>query len=394
MSIGSPSKLRILNDQTALAFILEEGILSRADLERLTGLSKPATAELLARLEVAGLVEKSGKRAGGPGPKAQLWRVRPEVGFAAGIDVTPRGLEVQICDLAGQERSRIQRAWGTDSAPAQVRQALDLACSEAGLERRQVLHVVIGLPGALNPRTGLLKYAPHLPLWEGIDVISMLHQELGIAVDIENDVNLMALAEMDGGVAAGVENFALVVIDDGVGAAVVVRRQLLRGFTGGAGEIDYVPVPDRASVSSGSDRFGAKLGDLLSPAGIGKLAAAHGLAATDPVEAVSFEAKNSEAGRAFLADFALRIATGLAAIVTVIDPELIMLGGKFGAAGGADLAALVKEKLSEVLTAPAASTTDIVPCPVVAGAALSGAVRAALVHAREKAFETGSIVMD
>lgn len=382
--------MRILNDQSALAFILDEGTLSRADLERLTGLSKPATAELLTRLEKAGLIEKSGKRAGGPGPKAQLWRVRPEAGFAAGIDVSPHGIEVQICDLAGTERIRISRGWTADAAPAQVRQVLDLACSRADLVRGQILHVVIGLPGALDPRTGLLKYAPHLPLWEGLDVIAMLREELGVAVGIENDVNLMALAEMESGAAAGVENFALVVIDDGVGAAIVVRGELIRGFTGGAGEIDYVPVPDRASAATGSGRFGQKLGDLLSPAAIGVLARAHGLEVSDPLEAL----QGGPVRKEFMADLAMRIATGLASIVTVIDPELIMLGGKFGAAGGPELAALVKEKLSEVLTAPAASTADVVSCPVTAGASLAGAVRAALAKAREKAFETGSVIID
>jgi predicted NBD/HSP70 family sugar kinase len=390
MAIGAPSKMRILNDQTALAFILEEGMLSRADLEQLTGLSKPATAELLTRLEAAGLIEKFGKRAGGPGPKAQLWRVRPEVGFAAGIDVTPYGLEVQICDLAGVERARVSRAWTAEGAPRQVRQVLDAACVEANLVREQLLHVVIGLPGALNPQTGLLKYAPHLPLWEGIDVVSMLADELGVAVDIENDVNLVALAEMETGAAAGVENYALVVIDDGVGAAIVVRGELIRGFTGGAGEIDYVPVPDRAEAQTGTGRFGSKLGDLLSPAGILELARAHGLSFDDPLDVMN----SGPEGQSFREDLATRIATGLASIVTVIDPELIMLGGKFGAAGGKELAALVKEKLAVVLTAPAASMADVVTYPVTAGAPLAGAVKAALVRAREKAFETGSVIGD
>lgn len=390
MAIGSPSKLRILNDQSALAFILDEGMLSRADLERLTGLSKPATAELLTRLETAGLIQKSGKRAGGPGPKAQLWCVRPEVGFAAGIDVSKRGIEVQICDLAGAERARASREWNAAAAPQQVREVLDLACAQAQLEREQILHVVIGLPGALNPMTGLLKYAPHLPLWEGLDVVARLREELGVTVDIENDVNLMALAEMEAGAAMGVENYALVVIDDGVGAAIVVRGELIRGFTGGAGEIDYVPVPDRATAAMGTGRFGAKLGDLLSPAAIAALAQAHGLAVNDPLEAMHAGTQGQE----FLADLAMRIATGLAAIVTVIDPERIMLGGKFGAAGGHELAALVKEKLSEVLTAPAASMADIVPYPATTGASLAGALRAALVRAREKAFETGSVIVN
>ncbi|MBQ1443454.1 MAG: ROK family transcriptional regulator [Renibacterium sp.] len=413
MSTG-PSKLRIINDRAALSHILRAGEISRAELEDLTGLSKPATADLLSRLESAGLVQKQGMRSGGPGPKAQLWGVRPEVGFAAGVNVTPANIDVQITDLSGNVVSQHQFA-ACASAGSGVRRAIQAACITAKISEQQILHTVIGLPGALDPRSGMLKFAPHMPAWSNYDLIAALDLELDMPVTVENDVNLMALAELDGGLAAAAENFALVWIDTGLGAAIVIRRELFRGFTGGAGEIDYLPVPDRAEAETGLDRRGGKFGNLLSPQAIAALARAHGLPGDDPVETLRTAARTGSASghAAFLNDLALRIATGLSAIVTVLDPELLLLGGAFGVAGGEPLAQLVRENLGEVMNAPHGSTAEVlalgVPSPtgpnrqakpvdgapvegIPAGNALAGASSLALKHAREKAFETGSVM--
>ena len=78
---GSPNVQRVLNDRAALDVFLEEPSISRAELETRIGLSKPATAELLNRLEDAGFVERVGRREGGPGPRAQLWGLRSTLGF-------------------------------------------------------------------------------------------------------------------------------------------------------------------------------------------------------------------------------------------------------------------------------------------------------------------------
>src|SRR5438067_13430058 len=98
---GSPNRLRVLNDQSALAFILDAGSVTRAELGALTGLSKPGVAELLTRLESAGLVEKAELRPGGPGPAKQTWRVRPEVGYAAAVDLTVDTIRGRLQALDG-----------------------------------------------------------------------------------------------------------------------------------------------------------------------------------------------------------------------------------------------------------------------------------------------------
>ncbi|WP_285725583.1 ROK family transcriptional regulator [Psychromicrobium xiongbiense] len=387
------SKLRVLNDRAALSHILRAGEVSRSELEELTGLSKPATAELLNRLESAGLVHKLGMRSGGPGPKAQLWGVRPEVGFAAGVNVTPGSIQVTITDLSGTVVASCERA-EDPSASAAVREALRTACELAAISADQILHAVIGLPGALDPRSGLLRFAPHMPAWSGYDLLAALETELGLPATVENDVNLMALAELDGGLAAEVENFALIWIDAGLGAAIVLRRELFRGLTGGAGEIDYLPVPDRAVAETGGDRRGEKFGNLLSPAAISALSQAYGLPPLEPSALVAQACREEDhpAFAGFLDDLAVRIATGLAAIVTVLDPELLLLGGSIGVAGGQRLADLVRSKFGEVTSSPPDSIARVSALSDSAGDVLAGATSLALKRAREKAFETGSIL--
>src|SRR5699024_10048857 len=146
----------------------------------------------------------------------------------------------------------------------------------AGLTTAQLAHIVVGSPGAVNPRTGHLGFAPHVPGWEGFDMPGELHRRLGAPVTVENDVNLAALEEMHTGAAQDVRDFVLLWLSRGIGAAVVVERRLLRGATGGAGEIDWMWVPDRAQRDTDRPETGSRFGKLLNSTSLTRLAAAHG----------------------------------------------------------------------------------------------------------------------
>ena len=86
---GSPRLLREINDRAAIETLLRGGAMTRAELEEVIGLSKPATAQLLARLEEDGMVVRTGLRGGGRGPRAQMWAVNGGVGYVAAVALTP-----------------------------------------------------------------------------------------------------------------------------------------------------------------------------------------------------------------------------------------------------------------------------------------------------------------
>ena len=113
----------------------------------------------------------------------------------------------------------------------------------AGLARADVRRLVIGTPGAFDPTTGRLRYASHLPGWHSPALLDDLAAALPMPVEYENDVNLAAVAEQRLGAARGHEDFVLLWNEGGLGAALVLGGRLHRGWTGGAGEVGFLPVP-------------------------------------------------------------------------------------------------------------------------------------------------------
>jgi predicted NBD/HSP70 family sugar kinase len=390
VSNGSPSALRILNDQAALNYLADTDVVSRLDLEVSTGLSKPAAGELLLRLETAGLVEKAGLRTGNRGPGAQLWRLRPDAGYAAAVNVTPTGMQLQISDLRGKALATLQSPLSDGEAADQVESLLTHAIRNAGIAAEDVRCLVVGVPGAVDPRTGVVKYAPHLPGWQGYDLGSRIQERTGVETEVENDVNLMAISEMSRR-ARDFNNYALVWIDEGAGAALVIDGQIFRGFSGGAGEIDYVRVSSQRDTSCTRDRFGAKWGDLLGSPAIHELAESCGLHGVETAEQLAEAIDFSAPAIAFLTEFGAEIAAGLTAIVTVLDPELIMLSGAYGSVGGERLADIVSAQLAELVPSSEDNRTRIRCLPLPADAALLGAAQVALARSREIVFQWGSV---
>ena len=105
-SPAGPQLIRAMNEQLLLGLIRDGGKVSRADLARLSRLSKPTVSLALSNLERAGLARASGVRTGAPGPAAVLYEVRPEAGFVLALDIGNQFLRGAICDLAGTVRAR------------------------------------------------------------------------------------------------------------------------------------------------------------------------------------------------------------------------------------------------------------------------------------------------
>ena len=385
---GTPSLLRAINDRAALELLLERGPLSRSQLGALTGLSKPTASQLLARLESAGLVVPVGTTAGRPGPGAQLYEINPDAAFVAGLDVNAARIRVAIADITGSVVAEYRldtpgrQATGTVE---RVCEAVDAAAHLAGLDRSTLRQVVIGTPGALDAGTGKLRYAPHLPGWHSPRLLEELTAGLGVPVAVENDVNLAAIAEQRVGGAKGVDDFVLLWVEDGVGAAIVMAGRLHRGHTGGAGEVGYMPLPGAPLIRNVRRENSGGFQELAGAPAVLALAREHGISARSAPEAVTAAVAAARNGDdAVLSALARRLATGLAAIVAVVDPELVLLSGDIPLSGGEDLRALVQEELTGLaVPRPQLALSSVEGSPVVVGA-----LQAALATARESVFTT------
>ncbi|MFH9823101.1 ROK family transcriptional regulator [Streptomyces bobili] len=393
---GTPRVLRAMNDRAALDLLLAHGPLSRTRIGKLTGLSKPTASQLLARLEAAGLVLATGTTEGRPGPNAQLYEVNPAAGHAAGLDVTPERVLAAVADITGRTVGTYEvPAPGRKSAGDVVRQvtgALDGAVKAAGLARDDVRRLVVATPGAFDPTTGRLRYASHLPGWHSPTLLDDLAAALPMPVEYENDVNLVAVAEQRLGAARGHEDFVLLWNEGGLGAALVLGGRLHRGWTGGAGEVGFLPVPGAPLVRQVTRANSGGYQELAGSQAVPKLARELGVTGipsgpyTESAAALVARAAAQEDGplRELLGTYATRLATGLASLVSVLDPELVVLSGASLTAGGEVLRALVQAELEEL----AASRPKLVVGEVTERPVLRGALESALAATRDEVFDT------
>ncbi|MFI6445146.1 ROK family protein [Kitasatospora sp. NPDC050543] len=384
---GTPSLLRAINDRAALELLLENGPLSRTQIGTLTGLSKPTASQLLARLEAAGLVLPVGTTAGGPGPNAQLYQVNPAAGYVAGLDVTTSEVRVAVADITGQflaEHRAPTKGWPAAATVGKVAGTVAETLTQAGLPAGALREVVIGVGGAPDPVTGKLRYASHLPGWHSPGLLRELSTALDAPVSIENDVNLAAVAEQSSGAAQGCEDFVLLWAGDGIGAAIVIAGRLHRGFTGGAGEVGYMPVPGVPVIQDVRRKNSGGFQRLTGAPAVRLLAREYGLTAPSAEEVIALALATPGAGDDFLTALAGRLAVGLAVIVAVVDPQLVVVSGGIPTAGGERLRALIEEELARISIArPEVRSSALPGSPV-----LHGALRRALAAAREAVFST------
>lgn len=406
---GTPSLLRAINDRAALMVLLERGPLTRPELGALTGLSKPTASQLLARLQEAGLVVLDGIREGLPGRTAELYRINASAAHVAALDVTPTRIAVAVADITGAVVSEYRlptpgRSGG--DIVEKVRAALDGACAGVklgdgdpgtetgtgtggGIDATALRRVVIGIGGAVDPSTGRLGYAAHIPGWHIPDVVGTLRDGVGVPVDVENDVNLVAQAEQARGAARGHQDYVLLWADEGIGSALVLGGRLHRGATGGAGEVGYMPAIGAPTARDVGRRADHGFQALAGGPAVLRIMRAHGLRGTTPAAAVRNAVLAAESGGRLAAaagealrELASRLAVGLAAITAVVDPEIVVLSGGVLIAGGDPLRELVERELHTLtIPRPPLRLSTVEGNPV-----LAGALDLALDTARDEIF--------
>ncbi|WP_224275854.1 ROK family transcriptional regulator, partial [Streptomyces sp. LS1784] len=287
---ATPSTARAINDRLALNLLLEQGPLTATELRDLTGLSRPTVADLLERLQRTGLVAVVGERGEQRrGPNARLYALVASRAHLAAFDVRSGGVSLVVADLAGRSLAvaevPVEGDGGPDTAGAIVATLLE-AARGAGVER---LHTVaVGAPGLVDPATGRLQSTGKLPGWHA-ELLAALRQLPGTEVILENEVNLAGRAEYRVGAARDRDTFVLLWLGHSVGAAVILDGRLRRGFSGGTGEICFLPVPGTVGLPSADSCEGGFHG-LVGSAAICALARVHGLPADPAGHAAAAEA--------------------------------------------------------------------------------------------------------
>ena len=311
------------------------GPLSRSDLVSETGLTRSAIRGLIGELAAAGLVtEAAPVPLGTPGRPSPVVQVDPDGAVVLAIDIEVDSLAVAVVGLGGHvlDEIRIERPRRHSSVDEVVTALVALATTirarrPAG---ERMIGVGVAVVGVVRRSDGLVSMAPNLG-WRDIPLGEHLHRTLGVGVPISiaNEADLGALAEHRRGAAVGHDDVLYISGEVGVGGGLIVDGRPLTGAAGYGGEIGHIPVnPAGATCRCGAvGCWETEIGEdvLLARAGHARGGG------RDEVDAVLHEAvAGSETARAALDQVGRGLGLGLAGLVNIFNPRLIVLGGRFG----------------------------------------------------------------
>jgi predicted NBD/HSP70 family sugar kinase len=331
--------VRVINERAVYEQIRRLGTASASQLVAATGLSKATIGLAFGSLERVGLISQVGHRVGQVGRAPRLYEIRPDAGRAMAIDVGASWIRLAVADLSGTITARADHRVRELAASALADQVGELAratAADAGVTLANITYTVLGFPGIYEPGADRIMAAPNLPGWEVPGSVAALRAKLGPRFCIDNDVNLATVAEQEHGAGAGAGNFVFVSVGTGIGMGIVIGGDLYRGSSGRAGEISYLPVGDGPGQLPAPDvRQHGILETVASADGVLSAAKRLGLTAQSTEQVFDAARSGDQAAIQVVHDEAGHLARALAAVIAVLDPGLIVIGG--GVGGNADL---------------------------------------------------------
>ncbi|WP_143528317.1 ROK family protein [Rubrobacter xylanophilus] len=355
----------------------EKGPLTRADLARLSGLSRSMVSTIVGELISEGLAvegdEASGRRhqVGRPGVLVSL---NPEAGVVVGVDVGHRRVLVAVANLSHEVLAEVGRDLPLDHGPSTT---LDLVAElvrevleEAGVRWGSVVGVGVGLPAPFEAGTGRIHPSSLAPSWGEVRPVEELRRRLRLPVYVENDANLAALAELVWGAGRGSRDAACVVVSDGIGAGLIVDGRLYRGAMGTAGEIGHTVMDEYGPICRCGNRGCL---EMLAgvPAVLELLRPSRGPDLTVG-RMLRLAAEGDAACRRAIEDAGRLIGIAVANLCNLFNPERVIINGELSGAGEVLLGPL-RASLGRCAL-PVAATAEVVPGQLGARATVLGGV--------------------
>jgi predicted NBD/HSP70 family sugar kinase len=331
---GNQATVRAINRASLLNLLRQHGTLSRQELVNLTGLSSAAVTGVVASLLRQGLVveARSGEPRGGRPPV--LLEIAHLDWHAAGIKVMEHRLEVVLTDLHTETLARSAIKLPEQSPPALARSAAQAVTSlleSTGRTADRLVGIGVAMAGVIDPDRGVCVYSPFLQ-WQDVPVRGLLEAAISRPVWVDNDVNALATAEMLFGRGQQARNFAVVTVGRGIGAGLVIDGKVYRGNRGGAGEFGHT-VTDPNGRECECGRRGCLEAYASEPALIAQgrerfpdLGTPGSEIAVEDLVAVA--QRGHEGVRSLLAEAGERVGIGLANLVNLFNPDLLVIGGE------------------------------------------------------------------
>jgi predicted NBD/HSP70 family sugar kinase len=337
--LGNRDLIRAMNRSIVLNVIKTYGPIARAEVARQTGLSPATVTGITAELIDEDLVFEKDMGDSSGGRRPILLAINPSGGYVIGIKLTETQAIGALTDLeATVIVKRTDNLHGRD--PEMIVKQLSLLVSEllqmAGLPKKKLLGVGVGLAGIVDSEQGMLRQSPFFG-WRDLPLGEMLQAQVRVPVYVDNDVNTLTLAEMWFGGGQGIDSFLIVTVGRGVGLGIVVNGQFYRGSRGGAGEFGHTVIDPKGPTCECGKRgcLEAYVGDpgllrmATEAANRGEI---HG-PITSMIDLLTKAQAGDAGARAVFAHAGDILGQGIANLLNIFNPQKIIISGEGTRAG-------------------------------------------------------------
>ena len=369
--------------------LTRQGITSRAEIARRTGLSASTVSGIIASLQREGLVTEQQEGVDGPGPRggrpASGIALNRNAGVAVGVDFGKRHLAVAVCDLShdvlAETWEEMDEDYPADLGLGRARELVREALANAGASVDTAVGIGIGLPGPVHASSGTLGSSTILPGWSGVRLTDV-QRRFELPVHIDNDANLGARAESIWGAGRDSDPFVYLKASTGIGSGLIAGGKVLDGVGGTAGELGHVSVQEEGDIC----RCGSRgcLETVASAAAITRMIERARDQTREHEEVVGRARDGDLACARALADAGRYIGVAIATLCNLFNPQRIAVGGSLGMAGDLLLNPM-RESLELRAIPSAAADAEIVQSELGERAELLGALALVVDRASELA---------
>jgi len=325
MLVLKPEDTRKKNAITLLHLLLKENGISRVELSRMTGLTKTTISAIIKGFKDSGIVEESNQIFTGNIGKSPIpLHIRADAVYTIGVHLSRQRIEILLMDARmniithnkGEDYKKIGPEGVIDSLFSNINKIMEYT------KRKEIDigAIGIGIPGPLDAQAGVVKQPPKFKGWKDVPLGSIVQKEYGIPVWIENDSNVCALAEKWLGGGRNIHNFICILLNEGIGAGVIINDELYQGTYDFVGEIGHFLCYEHGQFQYLEDIAGV---DVLL-----YLANSQGLSVKSLKKIAELLEQDNQIANSIVKKLANWIGSAIVNAIHMIGPQTVFIGGK------------------------------------------------------------------
>jgi len=330
MLVLKPVDTRNKNATTLFRLLLKKDSISRVDLSRMTGLTKTTISSIINEFIALGIVEESPAISTGNVGKSPIpLHIRTDAVYTVGIHLGREKVKAVLMDarmnIISRKKGLSYERLGSKGVLESLFLSIDDSMKGAEKNKLKVGAIGIGVPGPLDPQTGVVRHPPKFRGWKDVPLGKIVNERYGLPVWIENDANVGVLAEKWHGGGKDLKNFVYILINEGIGAGIIINDELYQGAYEYAGEIGHILFYDRGKFRYLEDNVEniKDMPELLKD-------------------------NNEVVTSIVIKDIAPWIGSAVINVIHIMGPEAVFIGGKMAVLGDV-LVQPIREIVSQYL---------------------------------------------